>query len=120
MLQKPHRIRKQKEFDRIYSRSKRVRTEHYTILIHFTDKKKKNQKLPRFGFVVSKKVGNAIVRNRTKRKMREIVRKKLSEFNESFEAIIIAGPKIVELDFHQLEESIIKSMQISNLFKRSK
>jgi len=38
---------------------------------------KRIQEEPRVGFVVSKKVGNSVVRSRTKRRLREIMRARL-------------------------------------------
>ena len=42
----------------------------------------------RFGFIVSKRIGNSVVRNRVKRRMREAVR--LTEVTRGWDAVLIA------------------------------
>lgn len=62
----------------------------------------------RFGFVVSKKVGNAVTRNRIKRKFRVIARE-LSFETGSF--IFLAKPEIVSLDYSEIKDDIIKLLK---------
>ncbi len=50
-------------------------------------------KEPRLGMTVSKKVGNAVVRNRIKRTIREFFRKNRSRLDPSFECVVIARPR---------------------------
>jgi ribonuclease P protein component len=57
----------------------------------------------RFGISVSKKVGNAVVRNRVKRLLREILR--LSPVMPGWDFIIIARRTSAESHYHQLEKS---------------
>lgn len=62
----------------------------------------------RFGFVVSKKVGNAVTRNRIKRKFRVIARE-LGFETGSF--IFLAKPEIVSLDYSEIKDDIIKLLK---------
>jgi ribonuclease P protein component len=50
-------------------------------------------KEPRLGMTVSKRVGNAVVRNRVKRTIREFFRKNRFQLNPSFECVVIARPR---------------------------
>lgn len=119
MLKKGYRIRKQKEFDLIYSHSKKLPSENFQMRIHFLRDEDKNplMKYPRFAFIVSPKVGKAVVRNRVKRLLRETVRLELSKLRTDFEAIVIAYPQIVEKDFHALESEIARLFSTYNLYK---
>ncbi len=47
---------------------------------------------PRVGFVVSKAVGNAVTRNRTKRRLRHLVRDRLAELPERARIVVRALP----------------------------
>lgn len=47
---------------------------------------------PRVGFVVSKAVGNAVVRNRVKRRLRHLVRERLSSLPNSTVLVVRALP----------------------------
>lgn len=58
----------------------------------------------RFGFVVSRKVGNAVVRNRVRRRLREIVR--LMRLRTSTDVIIAARPRTAEMEFGELQRAL--------------
>lgn len=57
---------------------------------------------PSVGFVVSKAVGNAVVRNRVKRRMRAIVAKHLDDLGGSL-VVVRALPASAGVDSQQLE-----------------
>ena len=58
----------------------------------------------RFGFVVSRKVGNAVVRNRVRRMLREIVR--LMRLRTSTDVIIAARPRTAAMEFGELQRAL--------------
>ena len=68
--------------------------------------------LTRFGFSVSKRVGNAVTRNRVKRRLREAAR--LSDVGPGWDILLIARAGAGSADYHELERSM------TNLFKRAK
>jgi ribonuclease P protein component len=53
----------------------------------------------RLGLTVSRKVGNAVVRNRVKRRVREWFRRTRSSFAGSWDIIVIARRDAAELEF---------------------
>ncbi|MGI2335290.1 MAG: ribonuclease P protein component [Dehalogenimonas sp.] len=57
----------------------------------------------RIGIVVSKKVGGAVVRNRVRRRIKEIFRQKT--LKEGYDIVIIARQAAREANYHQLAES---------------
>ncbi len=58
----------------------------------------------RYGISVSKRVGNAVVRNKVKRLLREILR--MMALNPGWDLILIARSPAAKGDYHQLEESV--------------
>jgi ribonuclease P protein component len=68
----------------------------------------KEESAERFGFTVSKKIGNAVVRNRAKRLLKEVVRLNIEKFNTEFRYVFNAKKRIKEVDFHILEKEIVK------------
>ena len=63
------RLRRSADFDRVSRHGRRIGTKGLTVLYCPNDTMS-----PRFGLAVSRKVGNAVVRNRVKRWLREAVR----------------------------------------------
>ncbi len=49
---------------------------------------------PRVGFVVSKAVGNAVVRNRTKRVLRALMRARIAQVPDGVDVVVKANPAL--------------------------
>ena len=58
----------------------------------------------RVGFTVSKRVGNAVVRNRVKRRLREIVRGSTSLLESGWDYVVVARPRAATSDFQALRK----------------
>ncbi|WP_298033438.1 ribonuclease P protein component [uncultured Desulfovibrio sp.] len=65
------RVRRRAEFTACYERGRRYHTEHFLL---FVLQREHAGELTRAGMAVSRKVGNAVVRNRIKRLLREFFR----------------------------------------------
>lgn len=61
---------------------------------------------PRVGFVVSKAVGNAVVRNRTKRRLRAAVARQLTGIPAGVDVVVRAQPDAARATFAELSESL--------------
>ncbi len=68
----------------------------------------KEESEERFGFTVSKKIGNAVVRNRAKRLFKEVIRLNLDKFNKEFRYVFNAKKRMKEVDFHTLQKEVVK------------
>jgi len=60
--------------------------------------------LSRFGLSVSKRVGNAVMRNKVKRRLREILR--ITPVKQGYDIIVIARPVAAEADYAGLKRSV--------------
>lgn len=61
---------------------------------------------PRVGFVVSKAVGNAVVRNRTKRRLRAVVATELAGIPSGADVVVRAQPAAAQATSAQLSEAL--------------
>ena len=58
---------------------------------------------PRFGFTVTKKLGNAVIRNRMRRRLKEAVRKaQIRLARQGYDYVIVARPLALDLPFERL------------------
>jgi ribonuclease P protein component len=74
---------------------------------------------PRVGFTVSKKVGNAVERNRVRRRLREVVRRSSPEFLQpGRDYVLIGRPSAIALPFERLTEDFYGALsRVNNLSK---
>ena len=97
-MQRQNRLGPNRQFSYVYRRGKRASTKDLTLLFV-----KNRQK--RVGFSVSKKVGVAVVRNRTKRRLRECVRPLLGRMSSGL-YVFVARPSAAEQTFAQLNRQV--------------
>lgn len=109
MLKKENRLKKKKNFEKIFKKGKSFKSDFLIVKIN-----ENNLNRPRFGFVVSKKVSNkSVVRNKIKRRLREIVRERIKRIkNRGIDGIFIALPDIKKQNFKEIEKVV------ENLFKK--
>jgi ribonuclease P protein component len=61
---------------------------------------------PRVGFSVSKRVGNAVRRNQVKRRLREVIRRRLWNVAPGWDMIVIARPEAGAASYGALRDDI--------------
>jgi len=69
----------------------------------------------RFGFTASRRVGNAVQRNRARRLLRESVRLQLETIEPGWDLVFIARPAIVNKSFRQVDEACKRLLKKARL-----
>ena len=72
----------------------------------------------RFGIAVSKRIGNAVIRNKTKRRLKEIVR--TLQIKQGWDVVLIARPQIRSSEFKSIEESVRDILSKAKLLEPQK
>ena len=65
----------------------------------------------RVGITVSKKLGHAVVRNRTRRRIREIYRLNETCFTPGWDIVIVARTRAIHAPFEKLVESYLSAAE---------
>lgn len=109
-MKKENRLKKRKQFKWTFKNGQAQSSKHLTMI--FVDSKARDVKI---GFSVTKKVGNAVVRNRKKRQLREAVTHLLPNIKNCHTIIFVAKPNIVNASFAEIEEELMSLLKKANL-----
>ena len=107
MLPKINRLTSSKDFQNITKTGVRVYTD---IAVIYALANPTSQKKAQVGFIVSKLVGNSVVRHKISRQLRNIVNETLETIPGNIQIVIRALPKITEIEFSELNKMIIDSV----------
>ncbi|MBN1664189.1 MAG: ribonuclease P protein component [Deltaproteobacteria bacterium] len=103
---KHERIRKRKEYLTIDKQGVRSYSENFIIIVN-----RNRSGVKRLGITVSKKVGNAVKRNRIKRLLREFFRLNKSDFADSQDIVIIVKRDIPDLTYQDVNRQLERLIQ---------
>lgn len=95
-------VKTHEDFNKIIKNGQRIKNSFYNIYIM-----KNNESISRFGIAVGKKLGNAVYRNKMKRRLRMILTNQKKEFSKGYDYIIIMKEKTKQLSFEELEIKLI-------------
>lgn len=73
----------------------------------------------RVGVTVSKKLGKAHVRNRIRRRLREVYRLNEEKFQPGWDIVVVARSRAVDAKFHRLEDSYLALAAKAGILKES-
>lgn len=109
MLAKENRLTARADFENLRQNGKFLTTPYFS----FSFIKRETHLPSRFGFIVSKKISkSAVVRNRVKRILREIVRKNINSVKEGWDAVFLVKSRILNGDVAKIEVEVKKCLEI--------
>ena len=71
----------------------------------------------RVGITVGKKLGHAVVRNRVRRRLREVYRLNEEKFQPGWDIVVVARTKSVHGDFQKLTEAYLQLAAKAGILK---
>ncbi len=94
------------EFDAVYRAGKRRSSSHFTVFFRANQMAQS-----RFGFSIKKALGGAVVRNRMRRRMREIVRCHRQEIPAGWDIVIHPKSAMARAPFATLTADLLRLLQ---------
>jgi len=108
-MEKQYRLKKNSAFQYVYRRGHSAACRDLVML------RAKGRGL-KVGFSVSKKVGNAVVRNRIKRRLRECFRPHLGDVKTGL-YVIVARPSAAKATFQSLQRDVLYLLKKQDAFR---
>ena len=114
-----YRLRKNNEFKLVYRRGKSL-ANNLLVLYTFNNRKNKtedNLTYNKVGISVSKKVGNSVVRSRSKRLITESYRLNEKDLKSGYDFVFVARSAIKGKSFSEVENGMKKLFLKAGLYK---
>ena len=71
----------------------------------------------RVGITVGKKLGHAVVRNRVRRRLREVYRLNEDKFQSGWDIVVVARTRAIHAEFAQLVEAYMSAAEKAGITK---
>lgn len=105
------RLKQAWEFERARREGQRLVSGCLILNWRFSD----DQKTSRLGVVTSKKIGNAVVRSRARRLLREVFRLHQHDFQRVADMVLIARNSIAEKAYADVERDFLRAVKQAKL-----
>jgi ribonuclease P protein component len=113
-MKKQFRIKKNAEFQHIFRHGKTFANRQLVIYYQ----KKPGQAHFRIGLSVGKKIGNAVMRNRIKRLMRQAFFELRDEIKPEYDLVVIARQPTKTMGFQEIKKSLTHLLYKQRLLKK--
>jgi ribonuclease P protein component len=100
------RLRYKRDFTKVYAEGKRYRGKYF-ILAYCPIESGPS----RFAAVASKKIGNAVKRNRAKRRIRSLFRRNKHLIHTSLDMVFISKKNIITAPWPLIEQDFVKALK---------
>ena len=97
-------IKKNYEFRRVYNKGKSAATSRVVVYCRPYRTADRN----RLGITVGTKIGKAVIRNRIRRRIKEIYRLNEEKLKSGYDIVIVARVRSREAQYRELEHDILK------------
>ncbi|WP_445489253.1 ribonuclease P protein component [Niallia sp. 03133] len=115
-MKKEFRIKKNKEFQLVFKNGQSFANRQFVVY----KLPKKGQDHFRIGLSVSKKIGNAVVRNKTKRYIRQVFLELENLLDQEADYVIIARKPVSEMNYEEISKSLNHVLKVAKVIKKKK
>ena len=105
-------LKKNSDFRRLYSRGKSAVNPYMAVYC-----RRNRGGENRLGYTVSTKLGGAVVRNRVRRRFREIVRLREPSLKQGWDIVIVARARAVGAEYARLDAAFLGACKALDLVK---
>ncbi|EST51863.1 ribonuclease P [Brevibacillus panacihumi W25] len=113
-MHRSHRLRKNEHFQAVFQRGTSAANKQFVLY----SARQEGQAAFRAGISVSKKIGNAVIRNRVKRLIREAVARLEDAIPKGVDLVIIARPGVESMSLETIEQSLLHVMKRAKVIKQ--
>lgn len=106
-------LTRRRDFERLFSQGRRY---HHQLLTTVVLAREDSSSL-RAAFITGRKVGKAVVRNKTRRRLREAWRRFLDEINQPADVAFVAQPATAAASYAQLTAVMAEHLGQAGLMK---
>lgn len=101
----PHfRLRRSVEISRVRQQGRRW--QHPLLTLYVYTQPQESSSASRFAFAVGRHLGPATQRNRTRRRLRELVRHHLGQLRPGYDCLLVARPATAAADHAELQRAV--------------
>ena len=114
MLAKKYCLKRKKDFERVTKKGKKIEIDF--LVLKFL---RNSLDVTRIGFVVSQKISKkAFLRNKIKRRLREIIKIDLSNLEPRYDLIFFTKRGIIEKDFWEIKDVVERILKKAKLIHK--
>ncbi|MEO2075782.1 MAG: ribonuclease P protein component [Bacillus sp. (in: firmicutes)] len=113
-MKKEFRVKKNKEFQAAFQKGRSFANRQFVVY----SLEKADQDHFRIGLSVSKKIGNAVTRNRIKRYVRQSIFEMNDQLAPGNDYVIIARKPTAEMDFFEVKKSLTHVLKVGKVLRK--
>ncbi|NLV85895.1 MAG: ribonuclease P protein component [Clostridiales bacterium] len=106
-------LKKNQDFRRLYSKGRSIAAASLVVYV-----KKNRQPVNRLGITVSTKIGNAVCRNKIRRRLKEIYRLNEGRLESGLDVVIVARVKAAHTPYSKLERDYLYACSRLGILKK--
>ena len=104
-MRRENRLRAPKDFSHVYRTGSRAHTETVVVRAAVDD-----GRTPRVGFTCSKRAGNAVTRNRVKRRLRAATEPLVDSLRPGSQVVLQATPSAASVSWQKLVDDVSRAL----------